>query len=43
MLQTKLKPAYVLSAIIAILAVVASAGGLFISEHASGQHVRHHA
>lgn len=32
MLQTKLKPAYVLSAIIAILAIVASAGGLFIAD-----------
>jgi len=32
MLQTKLRPAYILSAIIAILATVASAGGLFLGD-----------
>ena len=30
MLQTKLRPAYILTAIITILAIAASAGGLFI-------------
>jgi hypothetical protein len=30
MLQTKLRPVYILTAIITILAIVASAGGLFI-------------
>lgn len=32
MLQTKLRPAYIFSAIIAILATVASAGGLFLGD-----------
>jgi len=32
MLQTKLRPAYILSAIIVILATVASAGGLFLGD-----------
>jgi hypothetical protein len=31
MLDTKLKPAYILSIFIAVLTLVASAGGLFIS------------